>query len=189
MISRTFMRVYPHVEFFVDPPTSAIMVGSRCRIAGRRRPTPAELEKLGIAVELRSISLPDPLALPTLWAANGADLRAHLGPGPLNSWNRMRLEFIAYRAERTGPNVIAAAAGNLRLLAAARKRGPGQTPEFAEPSLLKAMFRLQEAWVKILGGQLAAARTLIDGVLREHPNQAPAQKAARVVRGRHADGM
>jgi hypothetical protein len=189
MISRTFMRVFPQVEFFVDPPTSAIMIGSRCPIAGRRRPTAAELEELRIAVDLRSISLPEPLALPTLWAANGADLRAHLGPGPLNSWNRMRLEFIAYRAARTGPNVIAAAAGNLRLLAAARKRGSGETPEFAESSLLESMFRLQEAWVEILGGNLPAARTLIDGVLREHPNHAPAKKAARVVLGTRVDGM
>jgi spermidine synthase len=189
MISRTFMRVFPRVEFFVDPPTSAIMVGSRCPIAGRRRPTPAELEELRIAVELRSISLPDPLALPTLWAASGADLRAHLGPGPLNSWNRMRLEFIAYRSARAGPSVIAGAAGNLRLLAAARERGSGETPEFAESSLLESMFRLQEAWVQILGGRLAAARILIDGVLREHPNHAPARKAARVVLGTRADEM
>ncbi len=189
MIGRTFIRVFPQVEFFVDPPTSAIMVGSRCPIAGRRRPTPVELEKLGIAAELRSISLPDPLELLTLWAASGADLRAHLGPGPLNSWDRMRLEFIAYRAARTGPKVIAAAAGNLRLLAEARKNGSGETPEFADASLLQAMFRLQEAWVQILGGRLAEARTLINGVLEERPDHAPARKAARVVSGARADGM
>jgi len=188
MISRTFMRVFPEVELFVDPPTSAIMVGSRCPIAGRRRPTAAELEELGIAAELRSISLPEPLALPTLWSASGAGLRALLGPGPLNSWDRMRLEFIAYRAARTGPGVIAAVAGNLRLLAQAREKGSGETPDFAESSLLGAMFRLQEAWVEILGGRLAAARTLVDGVLKEHPNLAPARKAARVVLATGANG-
>jgi len=64
-----------------------------------------------------------------------------------------------------------------------------ETPEFAESSLLQSMFHLQEAWVQILGGQLAAARTLIDGVLREHPNHAPAQKAARIVLGTRADEM
>jgi hypothetical protein len=165
------------------------MVGSRCPIGGRRRPAAAELEKLGITAELRSISLPDPLALPTLWAVSGADLRAHLGPGPLNSWNRMRLEFIAYRAARAGPKGIAAAVGNLRLLTTARENGSGETPEFAASPLLESMFQMQEAWVHILGGRLAAARTLIDGVLAEHPNHAPARKAARLVFGARPDGV
>jgi hypothetical protein len=183
MINRTFIRVFPEMEVFVDPPTSAIMVGSRCPIAGRRRPSTSELAKLDVAAELRSLGLPAALALPTLWAASRADLRAQLGPGPLNSWDRMRLEFISYRAPRIGPDVIAAAAGNLQLLSAAREHASGEWPEFADASLLEAMFRLQEAWVRILGGDLQAARNLIDGVLGEHPEHAPALKAARVVSG------
>jgi hypothetical protein len=165
------------------------MVGSRCPVAGRRRPEAFELEKLDIAVELRSIGLPAPRALPALWAASGADLATRLGPGPLNSWDRMRLEFISYRAPRLGPNVIAAAAGNLRLLAAAREQGSGGAPEFADASLLEAMSRLQEAWMLILDGDLKAARSLIDAVLGEYPDLAPARKAARVVSGSGAGGM
>lgn len=92
-------------------------------------------------------------------------------------------------SRRIRSQVIAAAAGNLRLLAEARKNGSGETPEFADASLLQAMFRLQEAWVQILGGRLAEARTLINGVLEERPDHAPARKAARVVSGARADGM
>jgi len=53
---------------------------------------------------------------------------------------------------------------------------------------LEAMFRLQKAWVEILAGRLAEARSLVDGVLREHPNLAPARKAARVVFASGAKG-
>ena len=187
MMTRTFIQVFPEVEFFVDPPISVIMVGSRCPIAGRRRPEPVELKELKIAEELRSISLPDPLALPTLWTASGADLRAYLGPGPLNSWNRMRLEFISYRAAKSFRNSFTATVGNLRLLAAARAHGSGETPEFADPSLLGPMFGLQEAWAKLMSGRLAAGQRLIKEILAEHPNHVSAQRAARAAFDASAD--
>jgi spermidine synthase len=108
LVLRTFRDVFPEVELFYDPPTSLLMAGSLCPIAGRPFPSPDELEAAGISRLLSSLGMRSRDDLLHLWIASGADVARDLGPGPLNTWDRMPLAFVSYRArfaQNAGPNL------------------------------------------------------------------------------------
>ena len=108
LVLRTFRDVFPEVEVFYDPASSLIMIGSRCPIAGRSAPSWQELEAAGVTRDLAALDVRSRDDLLSLWIASGADLARAVGPGPLNTWDRMPLAFRAYRArfaQSAGPNL------------------------------------------------------------------------------------
>lgn len=97
LILRTFGTAFPEWEIFMDPPSSIMMVGSRCPIEGRERATRDELVEAGVAQEIEQLFLPDAAALPAFWVSSGGDLEAAIGEGPINDWDRLPLEFQSFR--------------------------------------------------------------------------------------------
>ncbi len=99
LIARTFLAVFPHVslwrdDFYPDRPVVAL-VGSRAPLATPRpRPLPpAAYDPL----------LATPRGLGMLWMGDLAVAPDLVGPGPLNTDERPRLEFLAPRLTRVGP--------------------------------------------------------------------------------------
>ena len=179
MILRTFRSVFPEMEIFVDPPYTVVMVGSRCPVAGRARPTEDELRSNGAGAEIESLFVPDAATLPALWLASGAEIEPYLGPGSINSWDRTLLEFISYRA-------IAGSwsdrAENFRVLLAPRDADPSANPGFAKGPLVESMHLLNRAYLSFLEEDRSRARELLGQALTRSPDNPQASEAAKTIR-------
>jgi spermidine synthase len=175
---RTFLSTFPEVEFFIDSPFYIIAVGSRCPIGGRERPTREDLERSGTAREIREMFVPDPTALDALWFASGDELASFIGDGPLNSWDRLPLEFWSYRAPRPHSNE---AIETLDALLAPRERDPlGNTP-FSQRTYFAPLLEIQRAYLSWMHHREGEAMQRVDRVLREYPDLALAKRAKNTV--------
>jgi len=97
LIARTFLEVFPHVslwrdDFYPDRPVVAL-VGSRAPLAIPRPLPPTAHDPL----------LATPRGLGMLWMGDLSAAPDLVGPGPLNTDERPRLEFLAPRLTRVGP--------------------------------------------------------------------------------------
>ncbi|MCA9512085.1 MAG: fused MFS/spermidine synthase, partial [Myxococcales bacterium] len=127
-IVRTQATVFPHLDVFYDPPTSAIFVGSRRPLAGRER-MPAAQARARMGRDLAALGLADPTDVRLEWLADREALVRAVGDGPLNTWDHAIVEFASYRADRRQQGALGyAAASNLAWLldasADARARAP-----------------------------------------------------------------
>jgi len=100
LIARTFLAVFPHAslwrdDFYADRPVVAL-VGSREPLAA---PRPRALPPWS-----RDPLLTTPRGLGMLWMGDLAAAPGLVGPGPLNTDDRPRLEFLAPRLTRMGPD-------------------------------------------------------------------------------------
>ncbi len=101
MIARSFAAAFPHVAIYWYDPYNLILAGSKAPLVldldGARR----GLARPAIAADLAPLQLADPYLSASLWIAGDEALRSALGPGPVNTWQRPRLEFTLGRNFRS----------------------------------------------------------------------------------------
>ena len=171
LILRTFISVFPETEFFIESNSYLITTGSRCPIGGRSRPTREELEGLGVASEIEKLFVPDPTQLPAMWLASGSEYEELIGDGPINTWDKLPLEFLSYRMPKQTREQAALV---LEMLNTPRHRDPIGKPEFTSDTYFRPLLELvfaREEWLQLEHG---AANRRVDRVLEEFPNLPPA---------------
>ena len=170
LILRTFSETFEEVELFVDPPHLILMVGSRCPVAGRLRPTVDELNRIGVASEIYEDFLPTVDALPALWMASGHEMSDFIAEGPINSWDKQPLEFLSYRMEisnRSRPLM------NLESLTAPRSRaGAAGPPEFTSQPHFDSLQVLSHVWIEWFRGNTTSARKKAIAIRDQDPHNA-----------------
>ncbi len=179
LILRTFISVFPESEFFIESASILISVGSRCPIGGREGPTREDLQHAGVAEEIESLYVPDATYLPTMWAASGSELASVIGDGPVNSWDRLPLEFLSYRLPASDPEELATVHA---MLSEPRVTDPKGDLLFTDNPYFPALRELQIArleWAQLKYGQ---ANRRVDRVLEEHPDLGMAKRTKRLVR-------
>jgi spermidine synthase len=165
IVVRTFVTVFPEVELFFQFPGSVMLVGSRMPIGSRVRMSEAQLQTSGALADLSRIGIETRASLLALWMASREDLAAVIGPGPINDWNSMPIEWSAYRNVRIrdGVRVDTSPSENYALLHAASQRASQREPLFGSDHVgpaLDARRMLRDAWMANLEGRPALARQL-----------------------------
>jgi spermidine synthase len=98
LIVRTLADVFPSVSLIWYEPTNLLLVGAEKPAEIRTEAVDAALAIPAVRTELEELDLADPCLLASMPVLAGNDLRDALGPGPVNSWARPRLEFSVVRA-------------------------------------------------------------------------------------------
>jgi spermidine synthase len=153
IIVRTVANVFPEVEVFFDLPSSVLIVASREPLAGRPRSPEPRFANLRVAADLSKLGIKTPSDLFSRWVADRRALLEVAGDGELNRWDRMPLEFSAYRSTLAG--MASAAAGNLERLEAAQDLAARRTTDRLLPEDspdLAASRLLREALLRNLSG-------------------------------------
>jgi len=180
LILRTFRETFDEVELFLDSPHLILMVGSRCPIAGRLRPTVDELNQTGVGIEISKNFLPTIDALPALWLASGFEMAEAIGEGPINSWDKLPLEFLSYRMEITHQSRPLA---NLVSLIAPRNRAGASGPsEFTSLPHFESLQALNRVWIEWFRGNMASARKEAYAIARRDPENAIVRHAVSRLR-------
>lgn len=93
MIVRSFTEAFTYAGLFWHSPMNLVFAGSRS-------PLVLDLERarrfaLGLRTfaDYRLLDIGDPYVLASMYVAGNEQLRAAAGPGPVNTWERPRLEF------------------------------------------------------------------------------------------------
>jgi spermidine synthase len=184
LILRTFRDVYPEVEIFMESPFYFITVGSRCPIGGRSGFTREELEDLGIAKELESSFVPDASHLPAIWVGSGHEYERAIGDGPINSWNKLPMEFLGYRMRPPHPNRTAEI---LAMLLSPRQSNPKGATSFGKDPYFEPAISILYAYLDWLHREDAKAVPAIDQISAENPNLALARRAQGMIHRRIPD--
>ncbi len=180
LILRTFHEAFPEMEVFVDPPFHALTIGSRCPIAGRARPTIAELKRTGVAREIESSFFPTANALPALWMASGDEIAETIGEGPVNSWDRLPLEFMSYRQPASHPVLLMKI---LRWLSAPRVAGMVGPAEFTSLPHFDELQQVSTSYIEWMNGEIDQARARIREVVARQPGNVLAVNASYTLTG------
>jgi spermidine synthase len=178
LILRTFTAVFPESEVFMESSSRLIAVGSRCPIGGREGPTRRELMEAGVAKEIEALYVPDATQLPATWMASGHEIAQVVGEGPTNSWDKLPLEFLAYRASTydVRSNVVF-----IEMILEQRIQNPKGVPAFTDNPYFEPLLELQNAWLEWAHRETAAAIRRVDRVLAEHPDLALARNTKLLV--------
>jgi spermidine synthase len=179
LMMRTFASVFPETELFLDAPNTLLVVGSRCPVDGRVRPTVDDLARSGVLDELEEILPGQPTALPSLWIARGEAVVSAIGDGPINDWNRLPLEFLSYRMEPPQPAFNEA---NLQLVlrpGLASESRP--TPGFVGPETYEEFRAINLAYLLWLDRDYRSAQLALQAVLDRDPVQPFALRARGIV--------
>lgn len=173
VITRTMAATFPHVGLFFEPPANLVFTGARQPLAGRPRAEDAAIDGTRVPRDLAALGIPGMDGLRARWVADGPALLAAVGPGPVNTWDRPRLEFLAYRS--AGVQYLGGGAQVLELLQRAEALAAASpdaalvaTPEGAGMSFLRAALAAALAGDMPRAGQLAAearGRSPADGAV------------------------
>lgn len=182
LMTRTFGSVFPEVEIFLDAPNTLLVVGSRCPVDGRPRPTVEDLRRSGVLGELEDVLPGQATALPSLWIARGEDIVSAIGDGQINGWDRLPLEFLSYRMEPPQP---AFNEENLQLVLRSGLSGESRAlPDFVSPVAYEEFRLINLAYLLWLDGDDASADRALQEVLDRNPGHPFALRARNVVRQR-----
>lgn len=175
LILRTFRSVYPEVEIFMESSFYLITVGSRCPISGRPGLTRKELEDLGVAQEIEFYFVPDASHLPAIWVGSGHEYERAIGDGPINSWDKLPMEFLGYRMRPPHPK---RSARILDMLLSPRQSKPKGATSFGEDPYFEPAISILYAYSDWLHRD-AKAVPAIDQIISENPDLALARHAKR----------
>lgn len=149
---RTFCEVFPAVEVYYFMPLSMLMIGSERPLPAERAPGSLAFDSPEIRRQLAPYLVFDAGDLLSKRVADGEQLRAVVGGGPVNTWDRPALEFIDYKARAR--HRYESPHANLSLLERA-KSFPTSLPRPVRDGYLR---RLAEAAGQIRRGYIAAFR-------------------------------
>jgi hypothetical protein len=171
VVARTAASVFPHLHVFYELPRSALFVGSRQPLEGRRRMA-RDAVPPAVLRELRSLGIREMDWLRYGWMADRDAIRQVVGAGPINRWADPVIEFNAYRAAGSDRGIFPGAA-NLSLLLDAKVLAAGRAPAGLLPGdakTLQAHTWMQRAYAALLGGDPAGARERLERGLELAPN-------------------
>ncbi len=165
IILRTFTEVFPEVEVFYFLETASLLVGSRAPLLDREGLRDADLPAQ-VRAELQVAGVDNLAQLRGGWVASRDQIQAAVGEGPVNHWNRLALEFNAYRAKP--PDWVGAVGDNLALLESASEQPraggvPADSPQAASGRLVR------RAYLAMTTGDRARAQELTVEALEIDP--------------------
>ncbi len=174
MVLRTFHSVFPEMELFLNPVPDSIVVGSRCPLAGRPRPSADDLGSRFPSEEIRAAFLPDPLALPSFWVGGTDDVARAVGSGPLNTWEKLPVQYVTYRSRRSEDQQTLE--DNYRLLVELGRERRTPPPDFTDARWLAELAELNAIVVEAFFGDVERARRRISRSVRANPSNAVVRK-------------
>ncbi|MFN8177921.1 MAG: fused MFS/spermidine synthase [bacterium] len=152
MIVRTLGAVFENVDVFFEPPSHVLFVASARALEGR----PRDGVPFGDAAsrDLAELGIEGAAGLRARWVADARSLATTVGEGPLNTWDRPRLEFTGYKLSpaRWGAETAEMLASMERASSAAESTSGAQ--EFASGADARALRVLRVA----LGEHVAGRR-------------------------------
>jgi tetratricopeptide (TPR) repeat protein len=96
-IVATFTSVFPNATLWLVGEGDLLLIGSPARIDERLAEMRVAWSRPGVAADLTDVDVPSPDTLLTLFTASGARLRSYAGDAPIQTDDRMSLEFSAPR--------------------------------------------------------------------------------------------
>jgi len=101
VIARSFIEVFEHAGLYWYDPYNIILAGSKTPLTLDVDATRDFAAREPLRADLDALQLDNVHAMATLWICDGDALRAELGEGPLNRWERPRIEFTMGRNFRS----------------------------------------------------------------------------------------
>lgn len=101
VIARSFAEVFEHVGMYWYDPYNIILAGSSSPLTLDLDAARDFAAREALAADLELLQLDDVHTLASLWICDGDALRAELGEGPMNRWERPRIEFTMGRNFRS----------------------------------------------------------------------------------------
>ena len=180
IVCRNFCDVFPHGAVFSYLDRAVIFIGSPQPLANRPRLSNQRFESLGIAAALKPYDLHRPDSLLAHMIADRAQLIAQIGPGPLSTWDKNRIEFLDFKAPFS--KYKQAPAVNLFLLMHANQQPPGEGAELIaslDPMLYRSCQMVREAYVYAAIGKFRAALKRVSEAMAADPQNSGARAAKR----------
>jgi hypothetical protein len=128
--------------------------------------------------QIEALYVPDATQLPAIWIASGHEIAQVVGEGPMNSWDKLPLEFLAYRAPTYDAQVNVVF---IEMILEPRVQNPKGAPAFTDNPYFEPLLELQIAWLEWAQREYAAANRRVDRVLAEHPDLALARNTKLLV--------
>ncbi len=100
VIARSFVEAFPQVALFWYDPANIILAGSRSPIALDMDAARSFAGREVLRGELQALQLEEPCVPPSLFIAGRERIAEDLGDGPVNTWQKPRIEFSMARAYR-----------------------------------------------------------------------------------------
>lgn len=156
---RTICDVFPHVEAFFFPKWAIYVVASHRPLQGRPTMSQQQYDSLAVRRDMKLYMIDQPTGLLSHWAAGKDQLQRVLGDGPQCTWDHMRLDFSAYKANAI--QWTRAKSSNLELLIAASEieattgQGPG---DIRKTAFGRSADQIRRSFAAYYGGDLAGAR-------------------------------
>lgn len=97
-IVATFLAVFPEGTAWLVGDGDLLLIGSATRLESLDRGVSDAWQRPGVAADLSQVAVHDPFSLLTLFVGAGADLRRYASDAPVQSDDRLSLEYSAPRA-------------------------------------------------------------------------------------------
>ena len=166
---RALCAVFPEVEILCLPPDSMLMIASRKPIFERERMTRERYDALPVARDLAMYLIDNPSALLS-WRSCGRErLTAALGDGPMSTWDRLYIDFTAFKATYQdwldAPNLNMA----MFLKAEGMTEIPDDPPVLDQPEYAESGKLIRQAYGQLFAGQDRTAKALAEQAVRANP--------------------
>lgn len=130
-IVATFVSVFPQSALWMVGDGDLLMTGSLDPIEPRLANIPSAWDRPGVAADLGRVGVAGPFGVLSLWAGDGDALRALGGGAPLQTDDRMALEF-------SGPAAVYTTAGSNQVPLVRRLRESAAAPPIVEQARANA---------------------------------------------------
>ena len=182
VVLRTISQAFPQVNLFYFPRGDLVLVASIEALAGRTRLDEETYFGLPVHRSMQRYNVDKPGVLIAHWTAERDQLLQVLGAGPINTWDRLILEYSAFKApaealrrsERENLNFLLEAEGR----PLGKERGPGKIGAAER----QAAAFVRRAFAAYFSGQYSKARALADRAVQARPRDQTARGTAQFMR-------
>jgi predicted membrane-bound spermidine synthase len=176
IILRTLAEEFPHVYVFYFPRWDVFTVAANQPLEGRPRLSDAAYRASAAHRDLAQYSINRPMALLSHAVASREQILQALGPGPVSTWDHMRLDFSPFRAPWQAWRD--AKRDNLEfLLHAENVTASGDGDPFELAAFRRSSRLVREAFAAFYDGRFRDSRRLAALAVRSNPADLPARAA------------
>jgi hypothetical protein len=177
---RTLSEAFPHVYVFYFPPWDVFTVAGERPLANRPRMSDLEYGTSVAHRDLAPWAINQPVALLSHAVAGQEQLLEALGPGPVSTWDHLRLDFSPFRARWQA--WLDAKRDNLHLLLRSESvTAPGDPEAFDLAAFGPSSRLVREAFAAFFDGRFQDAQRLAELAASSNPEDLPAKAANAVL--------
>lgn len=176
IILRTLAGEFPYVYVFYFPRWDVFTVAAKQPLVGRPRMSDAAYQTSAAYRDLAQYSIDRPIALLSHAVAGREQILQALGPGPVSTWDHLRLDFSPFRAPWQA--WLDAKRDNLELLLRAESvTASGASDPFDLAAFRRSSRLVREAFAAFYDGRFQDSRRLAAFAVRSNPADLPARGA------------